>query len=109
MSDGVKVVCDIERDIRFNDQGLVPVIVQEHSSKDVLMMAWMDLEALKRTVNEGRVTYYSRSRGEYWRKGDTSGNIQHALSVHIDCDGDTVLLVVEQTGPACHTGSRTCF
>jgi len=109
MSATVAVHGNVDTDVRFNDQGLVPVIVQDHSTKDVLMMAWMDAEAIRRTVGEGRVTYYSRSRQEYWRKGDTSGNVQFARSLRIDCDGDTLLLEVDQTGPACHTGSRSCF
>ena len=73
------------------------------------MLAWMDAEAIRRTIEEGRVTYFSRSRGEYWRKGDTSGNVQWAKKLIVDCDGDTLLLEVEQTGPACHTGAATCF
>lgn len=109
MSANVEVHGNVDTDVRYNDQGLVPVIVQERATKDVLMMAWMDHEAITRTISEGRVTYFSRSRGEYWRKGDTSGNVQHALSLSIDCDGDTLLLEVEQTGSACHTGSKTCF
>jgi len=99
---------DVAR-IHYNDQGLVPVIAQDHQTKDVLMLAWADEEAIRRTLTEGRVTYFSRSRGEYWRKGDTSGNIQVAQSLQVDCDGDVVLLQVAQTGPSCHTGASTCF
>jgi phosphoribosyl-AMP cyclohydrolase len=95
--------------LRFNDQGLVPAIVQEARSGAVLMLAWMDAEALRRTVSTGQATYWSRSRGEYWVKGETSGNGQRVREVRADCDGDTVLLIVEQTGPACHTGAATCF
>lgn len=95
--------------VRFGTNGLVPVVVQDHESRDVLMLAWMNIEALRRTLSEGRATYWSRSRAEYWRKGDTSGHIQVVKSAHMDCDGDTILLSVEQTGPACHTGTRTCF
>ena len=73
------------------------------------MLAWMDGEAIRRTVNEGRVTYFSRSRQEYWRKGDTSGHVQWAKTLKVDCDGDTLLVLVDQTGPACHTGAATCF
>lgn len=109
MTAKVEVHGNVDTDVRYNDKGLVPVIVQERATKSVLMMAWMDHEAIRRTIAEGRVTYFSRSRGEYWRKGDTSGNVQYALSLKIDCDGDTLLLEVEQTGPACHTGSQTCF
>jgi phosphoribosyl-AMP cyclohydrolase len=92
-----------------NDQGLVPAVVQQHDTGEVLMLAWMDDEALRRTLTTGRATYWSRSRSEYWVKGETSGNVQHVKSVALDCDGDTLLLRVEQTGPACHTGARTCF
>lgn len=96
-------------DITFNADGLVPAVIQEHDTGEVLMLAYMNEEAVRRTLAEGRVTYWSRSRGEYWRKGDTSGNTQHLVSMSLDCDGDTLLLRVEQTGVACHTGSRTCF
>ncbi|WP_261163997.1 phosphoribosyl-AMP cyclohydrolase [Microbacterium sp. Marseille-Q6965] len=95
--------------VRFNADGLVPAIVQQHDTREVLMLAWMDREALRRTLTGGRAVYWSRSRGEYWRKGDTSGHVQEVRGARIDCDGDTVLLLVEQTGPACHTGTRTCF
>lgn len=95
--------------LKRNDQGLVPAVVQDSESKDVLMMAWMDDHALAHTLATRRGTYYSRSRGEYWIKGETSGNIQEVESVALDCDGDTILLTVAQTGGACHTGARTCF
>ena len=111
MSDTWVVVADandVSR-IRYNDQGLVPVIAQDRATREVLMLAWADEEAIRRTLTEGRVTYFSRSRQEYWRKGDTSGNIQVASSLQVDCDGDVVLLQVDQTGPACHTGADTCF
>lgn len=96
-------------DLRFNDQGLIPVIVQESTSRDVLMLAWMDSQALRRTRESGRATYWSRSRQAYWVKGETSGHTQHVRELRADCDGDTLLLVVDQTGPACHTGAVTCF
>lgn len=96
-------------DARFNDAGLMPVIAQDSSTHRVLMVAWMDIEALRRTLVEGRVTYFSRSRAEYWRKGDTSGNSQRAQSAMLDCDGDVLLLQVAQVGPACHTGAESCF
>ncbi|WP_394940942.1 phosphoribosyl-AMP cyclohydrolase [Psychromicrobium sp. YIM B11713] len=89
--------------------GLIAAIVQQHDSKEVLMLGWMDDEALRRTLTTGRVTFYSRSRQEYWRKGDTSGNIQLVKSVAIDCDGDALLVSVHQHGPACHTGTHSCF
>jgi len=108
MSEMVAVVGDLDQ-VHFNDAGLVPVIAQDVSTRDVLMLAWMDREAIRRTVNEGRVTYFSRSRQEYWRKGDTSGNVQWAKTLKVDCDGDTLLVLVDQTGPACHTGAATCF
>jgi phosphoribosyl-AMP cyclohydrolase len=89
--------------------GLVPAVVQEHRTGEVLMLAWMDDEALHRTLTTGRATYFSRSRGTIWVKGETSGHHQFVRSVALDCDGDTVLVRVEQVGPACHTGERTCF
>ncbi|MGH3412688.1 MAG: phosphoribosyl-AMP cyclohydrolase [Marmoricola sp.] len=92
-----------------NDQGLVPAIVQQHDTGEVLMLAWMDDEALHRTLTTRRGTYWSRSREAYWVKGETSGHRQHVVEVRLDCDGDTVLVRVDQEGPACHTGARTCF
>lgn len=106
---GVVVPADLWDRVRFGADGLVPVIAQDVESRDVLMMAWMDQEALRRTIAEGRVTYFSRSRAEYWRKGDTSGHTQHVNRVDVDCDGDVVLLQVHQVGAACHRGTRTCF
>lgn len=95
--------------VSFDANGLVAAIVQQHDTREVLMLAWMDAEALRRTLTSGRVTYWSRSRQEYWRKGDTSGHIQLVRGARLDCDGDAVLLLVEQEGAACHTGTRTCF
>ena len=95
--------------LRRDDNGLVCAVVQDDRDDRVLMVAWMDDEALRRTLTTGRVTYWSRSRQEYWRKGDTSGHLQLVRSVEIDCDGDALLLRVEQVGPACHTGARSCF
>jgi phosphoribosyl-AMP cyclohydrolase len=95
--------------LKRDDAGLVAAIVQQHDSGEVLMLGWMDDEALRRTLAEGRVTFWSRSRREYWRKGDTSGHVQHVRSVAIDCDGDALLVRVDQVGAACHTGARTCF
>ena len=89
--------------------GLVPAIAQQHDTGEVLMLAWMDDEALRRTLTTGQATYWSRSRGEYWVKGATSGHVQRVVSVALDCDGDTLLVRVDQTGPACHTGTRSCF
>jgi len=99
----------IARRLRRNADGLLPAIVQQHDTGEVLMLAWMDDEALHRTLTTGRGTYWSRSRGEYWVKGDTSGHVQHVVDVRLDCDGDTVLVRVDQVGAACHTGDRTCF
>ena len=95
--------------LRRNDAGLVPAIVQQHDTGEVLMLGWMDDEALARTIDTGLATYWSRSRQEYWVKGETSGHRQHVRSVRLDCDGDTLLVVVDQDGAACHTGDHTCF
>lgn len=93
----------------FNDSGLVPAVAQQFDSKEVLMMAWMSADSIVETVRGGRVVYYSRSRKELWRKGDTSGQVQHLRDIIVDCDGDTILLLVDQVGAACHTGRRSCF
>ena len=95
--------------LKRDDAGLVCAVVQDHDTREVLMVGWMDDEALHRTLTTGRVTFWSRSRKEYWRKGDSSGNVQHVRSVHLDCDGDAILVQVDQVGAACHTGTRTCF
>ncbi len=95
--------------LKRDDHGLVAAVTQQHDTGEVLMLGWMDDEALHRTLTTGRVTYWSRSRGEYWVKGQTSGHRQWVRSVALDCDGDAVLVRVEQDGPACHTGTRTCF
>ncbi|GAA4040726.1 phosphoribosyl-AMP cyclohydrolase [Nonomuraea soli] len=95
--------------LKRTSDGLVPAIVQQYDTGEVLMLAWMDDEALHRTLTTGRGTYWSRSRRSYWAKGDTSGHVQHVKSVALDCDGDTLLVKVDQVGAACHTGDRTCF
>ena len=95
--------------ISFDPDGLVPAIAQQHDTGEVLMMAWMTAETLAETLATGRACYYSRSRNTFWRKGDTSGHIQLVKSVHLDCDGDTILLKIEQHGAACHTGEKSCF
>ena len=95
--------------MQFDAEGLVPAIAQQHGSGEVLMMAWMSRESLEQTLDTGRATYYSRSRARLWTKGEESGNTQQVLSIATDCDGDTLLLQVDQTGPACHTGTRSCF
>lgn len=93
----------------FDASGLLPAVIQQHDTREVLMLGWMDREALRRTLTEGRVTFWSRSRQEYWRKGDTSGHAQFVRGAALDCDADTVLVQVEQIGAACHTGERSCF
>ena len=100
---------EIAARLKRDGAGLVAAIVQQHDTREVLMLGWMDDEALARTLTSGRVTFYSRSRQEYWRKGDTSGHVQWVRSVSIDCDGDALLVEVDQVGAACHTGERTCF
>jgi phosphoribosyl-AMP cyclohydrolase len=95
--------------LKRNPEGLVAAVAQQRGTGEVLMMAWMDDEALHRTLTTRRGTYYSRSRQQYWIKGETSGHTQYVHEVRLDCDGDTVLLVVDQEGGACHTGDRTCF
>ena len=95
--------------LKRDAQGLVTAVIQDARSHDVLMVGWMDDEALHRTLTTGRSTFWSRSRQDYWVKGETSGHIQGVLEVRLDCDGDTLLVQVDQTGPACHTGARTCF
>lgn len=100
---------ELAQRLRRNPDGLVPAIVQQHDTGEVLMLAWMDDEALHRTLTTGRATYWSRSRQLHWVKGETSGHRQWVKEVRLDCDADTVLVKVEQEGPACHTGTRTCF
>ncbi len=95
--------------LRRDPAGLVAAVVQQHDTGEVLMVAWMDDEALHRTLTTGRATYWSRSRREYWVKGETSGHRQWVRDVRLDCDGDALLVLVDQEGPACHTGSRSCF
>lgn len=95
--------------VRFTADGLVPAVAQAHDTGEVLMLAWMTREALQETFRTGRATYFSRSRNALWRKGERSGQVQHVVDVRLDCDGDTVLLLVEQVGVACHTGRRSCF
>ncbi|MBO0895203.1 MULTISPECIES: phosphoribosyl-AMP cyclohydrolase [Arthrobacter] len=95
--------------LKRDDAGLVAAVVQQHDTGEVLMLGWMNDEALHRTLTTGRVTFWSRSRQEYWRKGDTSGHVQWVKSVALDCDGDALLVRVDQVGAACHTGTHTCF
>ena len=106
---------DIERDelaieqLSFGPDGLIPCIVQDARTKDVLMMAWMDAEALRRTLNERTTWFWSRSRDKYWHKGEESGNVQELVEMRYDCDADALLALVNPAGPACHTGARSCF
>lgn len=95
--------------LRFDASGLIPAIAQDHMSGEVLMMAWMNAESVRRTLESGRVTYWSRSRGAFWVKGESSGHVQKLVELRVDCDRDCLLLLVEQTGPACHTNRRSCF
>ena len=95
--------------LKRNAEGLVPAVVQQHDTGEVLMLAWMDDESLARTLETGLATYWSRSRQDYWVKGATSGHVQHLKEIRLDCDGDTLLVKVDQEGVACHTGERTCF
>jgi phosphoribosyl-AMP cyclohydrolase/phosphoribosyl-ATP pyrophosphohydrolase/phosphoribosyl-AMP cyclohydrolase len=96
-------------DVRYDDRGLVPAVVQQHDTGEVLMVAWMNEESLRRTLRTGTTWFWSRSRREYWNKGATSGNTQRVVEVRYDCDGDTLLVRVDSAGPACHTGERSCF
>jgi len=95
--------------LKFDAAGLIPAIAQQHDSGEVLMLAWMSREAIAETLATGRVCYWSRSRQRLWRKGETSGHVQRLVEMRLDCDGDTLLLRVDQEGPACHTGERSCF
>lgn len=95
--------------LKFNDQGLIPAIAQQHDSGEVLMMAWMNTLSIEETLKTGQVCYWSRSRQSYWRKGESSGHVQSLVSMHADCDGDTLLLQVDQKGAACHTLRKNCF
>jgi phosphoribosyl-AMP cyclohydrolase len=95
--------------LRFDERGLIPVIVQDAENGDVLMLAWVNRDALDRTLAEGRMVFWSRSRQELWRKGDTSGHVQHLVELRVDCDEDVLLARVHQEGAACHTGERSCF
>jgi phosphoribosyl-AMP cyclohydrolase len=100
---------EVVESLPFNADGLLPAIAQQHDTGEVLMMAWMNREALEETLSSGRVCYWSRSRQKLWRKGESSGQVQQLQEMRLDCDGDTLLLLVDQIGPACHTGRRSCF
>lgn len=96
-------------ELKFDSKGLIPAIAQQHDSGEVLMMAWMNAESVRETLATSRVCYWSRSRKQLWRKGETSGNVQRLIEMRFDCDGDTLLLLVDQKGAACHTNRRNCF
>jgi phosphoribosyl-AMP cyclohydrolase len=100
---------EVVKGLPWNAEGLLPAIAQQYDTKEVLMLAWMNRDALDETLATGRVCYYSRSRQRLWRKGESSGQIQRLKALRLDCDGDALLLSVDQTGPACHTGRRRCF
>ncbi len=95
--------------LRYDARGLIPAVAQDHRTGEVLMVAWMSAEAVARTLETGRVTYWSRSRAAFWVKGESSGNVQRLVDLRVDCDRDCLLVLVEQTGPACHTHRRSCF
>lgn len=95
--------------LSYDDKGLIPAIAQDHATGEVLMVAWMNAEAVTRTLETGRVTYWSRSRQAFWIKGETSGHVQRLVDFRVDCDRDCLLVLVDQKGPACHTNRRTCF
>ena len=102
-------ISDVIKQLTFNEDGLIPAIAQQHDTGEVLMMAWMNEESISETLRNNRVCYWSRSRGKLWRKGESSGQVQLLKGFRVDCDADTLLLEVDQTGPACHTGRRSCF
>lgn len=104
-----KMEDELLSEITFDANGLVPAIIQDSKTKDVLMMAWMNAESLRLTMESGKTVFWSRSRREIWHKGATSGNVQRVVEIHVDCDADTLLVLVEPAGPACHTGERSCF
>ncbi|QSB16376.1 phosphoribosyl-AMP cyclohydrolase [Natronosporangium hydrolyticum] len=106
---GARLDPEIAARLRRDEHGLVAAVVRQYDTGEVLMLAWMDDEALRRTLQTGRATYWSRSRQQYWVKGETSGHHQYVRSVALDCDGDALLVSVEQVGPACHTGAHSCF
>lgn len=102
-------ITDILKEVTFDERGLVPAIAQHFETGEVLMLAWMNREAIEKTLETNNVHYWSRSRNKLWRKGETSKHYQYLKEISVDCDGDTLLLKVDQVGPACHTGEKTCF
>jgi len=99
----------IPPNLKYDDKGLIPAVIQDWKTKDILMVAYMNEESLRRTVDSGLTWFWSRSRQKFWQKGETSGNVQRVKDIYFDCDQDTLLIMVDQTGPACHTGERSCF
>ncbi|MFQ5645781.1 MAG: phosphoribosyl-AMP cyclohydrolase [bacterium] len=108
-TDGIYIDESAQDKIKFNDQGLIPAVIQDYRNNEVLMLAYMNGESLQKTLETGKCTYYSRSRQQLWLKGETSGHFQQVREIYYDCDVDTLLIKVDQTGAACHTGERTCF
>ena len=102
-------VSEVISSLAFNDAGLVPAVAQQHDTGEVLMLAWMNADSIRESLESGRVCYWSRSRQSLWRKGETSGHVQRLVELRFDCDRDALLLLVDQTGPACHTNRRSCF
>ncbi len=109
MTASVALPAALDRDLLFNTDGLIPAIAQQHDTGEVLMMAWMNRASIAETLETGQVCYWSRSRQSFWRKGESSGHVQRLNELRYDCDGDTILLLVDQTGAACHTNRRSCF
>ncbi len=110
MADAKEIVMAFDpKSLKFDDNGLIPAIAQDAESKDVLMMAWMNLQAIEKTLETGKVTYWSRSRQSFWVKGETSGHTQELVDFRYDCDRDCILVLINQVGPACHTNRRSCF
>jgi len=109
MADGQQQLVSVLGQLKYNSDGLIPAIAQQHDTGEMLMMAWMNRASIEETLQTGRVCYWSRSRQSFWRKGESSGQVQILKELRFDCDLDTILLLVDQTGPACHTGRRHCF
>ncbi len=109
MADGQQQLVSVLGQLKYNSDGLIPAIAQQHDTGEMLMMAWMNRASIEETLQTGRVCYWSRSRQGFWRKGESSGQVQMLKELRFDCDLDTILLLVDQTGPACHTGRRHCF
>ena len=99
----------LTENLKFDEKGLITAVLQHHTTREILMVAWMNAEALERTLQTGEAHFWSRSRQELWHKGGTSGNVQRVTEIRVDCDGDTLLLQVDPAGPACHTGAESCF